>query len=40
MEVNVSALAQPLRLRGLPLTPLIQHFGGALLEQLNDLPLE
>lgn len=40
MEVTVSALAQPLRIRGLPLTPLIQHFGGVALEQLGSIPLE
>jgi hypothetical protein len=40
LEVIVSALAKPLRLRGLPLTPLIQHFGGVALEQLGKIPLE
>ncbi len=40
MEVAISALGQPLRIRGLPLTPLIQHFAGVALEQLGSIPLE
>lgn len=40
MAVAISALPQPVKAYGLPLTPLIQHFAGDTLDELGDLPLE
>ena len=40
LDVAISALPRPLQARGLPLTPLIQHFAGDALQSLQQLPLE
>ncbi len=40
LEARISALPQPLRIKGLPLTPLIQYFAGVALEALGNVPLE
>ncbi len=39
ITVGLSALPKPIRLRGLPLTPLIQQFAGELLREIESLPL-
>jgi uncharacterized protein involved in outer membrane biogenesis len=40
LEVTISALPKPIQVRGLPLTPLIQHFGGGALDALQKIPLQ
>lgn len=40
MTVAISTLPKPIKVYGLPLTPLIQHFGGDTLDELSDLPLQ
>jgi hypothetical protein len=40
LEVAISALPKPLRVRGLPLSPLIRHFGGEVLQKLEQVPLK
>jgi hypothetical protein len=40
MTVDISTLPKPIKVYGLPLTPLIQHFAGDTLDELGDLPLE
>jgi hypothetical protein len=40
LDVGVSLLAKPIRVRGIPLSPLLQHYAGPYLERLNHLPLE
>jgi hypothetical protein len=40
MAVAISTLPKPIKVYGLPLTPLIQHFAGDTLDELGDLPLE
>jgi hypothetical protein len=40
MVVAISTLPKPIKVYGLPLTPLIQHFAGDTLDKVGDLPLE
>ena len=40
LEVAISALPKPIRVRGLPLSPLIRHFGGEILQALKQVPFE
>ena len=40
LDVGVSLLAEPIRVRGIGLSVLLQHFAGPYLEKLNHLPLE
>jgi hypothetical protein len=40
LEVAISALPKPLRVRGLPLSPLIRHFGGEVLQKLEQVPFK
>jgi hypothetical protein len=40
LDVAISALPKPLRVRGLPLSPLIRHFGGEVLQKLEQVPLK
>jgi len=40
MTVAISTLPKPIKVHGLPLTPLIQHFAGDTLDELGGLPLE
>ncbi|QEP42860.1 hypothetical protein D5085_06805 [Ectothiorhodospiraceae bacterium BW-2] len=40
LTVAISLLSKPLTVRGLPLSPIIQRFGGEALNQLDKLPLE
>ena len=40
LEVSISIYPKPLRAHGLPLTPLIQHFGGTVLEAIERVPLQ
>jgi hypothetical protein len=40
MAVDISTLPKPIKVYGLPLTPLIQHFAGDTLDELGSLPLE
>lgn len=40
LEVAISSLPKTIKVHGLPLTPLIQHFAGDTLDDLGQLPLQ
>ena len=40
LAVSISTLPKPIKVHGLPLTPLIQYFAGDMLDELGELPLQ
>lgn len=40
LNVSLSLMSSPITIRGLPLSPLIEKYGGTILNQVNKLPLK